>query len=42
MIVMLNDKLTFVGVVVEGGGRDGSEVGWDVRCVLGDFQMSKL
>jgi len=42
MIVMLNDKLTFVGVVVEGGGRDGSEVGWDVGCVVGDFQMSKL
>ena len=39
---MLNDKLTFVGVVVGGGGRDGSEVGWDVGCIVGDFQMSKL
>ncbi len=37
---MLNDKLTFVGVVVGGGGRYGSEVGWDVGCIVGDFQMS--
>ncbi len=31
---MLNDTLTFVGVM------DGSGVGWDVGCIVGDFQMS--
>ena len=40
--MMLYDKLTFVGVVVGGGKRFCSEVGWDVGCVVGDFQMSKL
>jgi hypothetical protein len=38
---MLNDKLTFVGVIRGGGERFFSEVGWDVGCVVGDFQMSK-
>jgi hypothetical protein len=29
---MLNDTLTFVGV------SDGSGVGWDCCCFIGDFQ----